>query len=79
MRKSPTKPTKHLVVCIANNGYLASLEKRKIYVALRDTKAENLGLIRVVDESGEAYLYPKKFFRAIALPEAVKRAVLDAA
>ncbi len=75
-----TKPqTKQLVVCVNNEGHLASLEKRKIYIALRDAAAEKLGLFRIVDESGEDYLYPKALFRAIALPQAVKRAVLAAA
>ena len=62
---------KHLVVCVENDGYGASLEKRKIYVALRDTIAEKHSLIRIVDESGEDYLYPKPFFRSIALSQAV--------
>jgi hypothetical protein len=69
---------KQLVVCVDNEGYPASLEKRKIYVALPDAAAEKHGLLRVVDESGEDYLYPKKSFRSIALPLAVKRAVLAA-
>ena len=71
--------TKQLVVCVSNEGYPASLEKRKIYVALRDDAAEKLGLLRIVDESGDDYLYPKAFFRSIALPQSVKRAVLAAA
>ena len=70
---------KQLVVCVSNEGYRASLEKRKIYVALRDAAAEKLGLLRIIDESGEDYLYPNAFFRLIALPQAVKRAVLAAA
>jgi hypothetical protein len=75
-----TKPQiKQLVVCVNNEGHPASLEKRKIYVALRDAAAEKLGLLRIVDESGDDYLYPKSFFRTIALPQAVKRAVLAAA
>jgi hypothetical protein len=53
---------KQLVVCIDNKGYPASLEKRKIYVVLRDAAAEKHGLLRVVDESGEDYLYPKASF-----------------
>ena len=69
---------KQLVVCVDNKGYAASLEKRKIYVALRDSAAEKHGLLRVVDESGEDYLYPKASFRSIALPQAVKKAVLAA-
>src|SRR4029077_14200075 len=75
-----TKPeTKQLVVSVNNDGHPASLEKRKIYVALRDAAAENLGRLGVVDESGEDYLYPRSFCRAIALPQAVSRAVLAAA
>jgi hypothetical protein len=71
--------SKKLVVCIDNEGYPASIEKRKIYLALRDPAAEKHGLVRVIDESGDDYLYPKMFFRPIALPHAVKRAVLAAA
>jgi hypothetical protein len=71
--------SKQLVVCINNEGYPTSLEKRKIYLTLRDMAAEKHGLIRVVDESGDDYLYPKTFFRSIALPQAVKKAVLAAA
>jgi hypothetical protein len=69
---------KQLVVCVENDGYAVSLEKRKIYVALRDTAAGKHDLLRIVDESGEDYLYPKALFRSIALPQAVKRAVLAA-
>jgi hypothetical protein len=69
---------KQLVVCVDNDGYAVSLEKRKIYVALRDAAAEKHGMKRIIDESGEDYLYPKTLFRAIALPQAVRRAVLAA-
>ena len=72
-------PSKQLVVCIDNDGYPASLETRKIYVALADKTAEKQGFVRVIDESGDDYLYPKTFFRTIALPQSVKKAVLDAA
>ena len=68
-----------LVVCVNNDGYSASLEQRKIYVALRDVNAEKHGLLRIIDESGDDYLYPEAFFRAIALTSAVKKAVLAAA
>ena len=70
---------KQLVVCIDNDGYPVSLEKRKIYIALRDAAALERGLVRIVDESGDDYLYPKSLFRPIALPLSVKRAVLAAA
>jgi hypothetical protein len=71
--------SKHLVVCVKNEGHSASLEKRKIYLALRDPAAEKHGLLRIIDESGDDYLYPKTFFRSIALPDSVKKAVLAAA
>ena len=69
---------KQLVVCVDNDGYAVSLEKRKIYIALRDAGADRHGMLRIVDESGEDYLYPRDLFRSIALPLAVRRAVLAA-
>ena len=74
-----SKTSKQFVVCVSNDGYPASLERRKIYVALRDATAEKYGQIRIIDESGEDYLYPKAFFRAIALPQSIRKAVLAAA
>ena len=71
--------SKYTVVCIENEGYEASLEKRKIYLALRDNRAEKENLMRIIDESGEDYLYPKALFRSITLPQTVKKAVLAAA
>jgi hypothetical protein len=71
--------SKQLVVCINNEGYPVSLERRKIYVLLRDPAAEKRGLLRIVDESGDDYLYPKMLFRSIALPQSVKKAVLATA
>ncbi len=68
-----------LAVCINNEDYPASLEKRKVYVTLRDPAAEKKGLLRIIDESGNDYLYPRSYFRPIALPTAVKKAVLAAA
>ena len=70
---------KQLVVCVNNDGYPVSLERRKIYVALPDADAEKHGLMRIIDESGDEYLYSKALFRSIALPESVKKAVLAAA
>ena len=74
----PRRSSKQLVVCLKNEGYPASLERRKIYVAVRDLLAEKHGLLRVIDESGDDYLYPKALFRPIALPQSVRRAVLAA-
>ena len=53
------------VVCIYNEGYNVSLEKGKQYKRLPDKDAEKHGMIRVVDESGEDYLYPKNWFRSV--------------
>jgi len=73
------KATKRLVICVDNSGYEVSLERRKIYVALPNSRAENLGQIRVIDESGEDYLYPAESFVALTLPQPIRRAVLQAA
>jgi hypothetical protein len=75
----PRSPSKQLVVCINNEGYPVALERRKIFVALRDALAESRGLMRVIDESGEDYLYPKTFFRPLSLPQSIRKAVLNAA
>lgn len=60
-------------MCLDNTGYDSSLDVRKVYRTVRDAKAQRLGLIRVIDESGEDYLYPKKLFAAIAVSPAVRR------
>ena len=72
-------PRRQFVVCIDNEDYPASLEKRKIYIALRDAEAESKGLLRIIDESGEDYLYTKTLFRSIELPPSLRRAVMAAA
>lgn len=74
-----SKATKRLVVCVNNTGYEVSLERRKIYIAVPDSRAEKLGQIRVIDESGEDYLYPAESFVALSLPQPVRRAVLQVA
>ena len=66
------------VVCINNDGYPTALEVRKIYQALPDPVAEKHRQIRVIDESGEDYLYPQNFFSPIELPQSIRRAVLAA-
>ncbi len=67
------------LVCVNNRGYAVSLEKRKIHVALPDSEADKHGQVRVIDESGEEYLYPQSMFIEISLPVAVQRAVTKAA
>lgn len=63
------------VVCVRNTGHPASLEVRKIYRALPDRAAESHGMVRVVDESGEDYLYPAKLFMALDLPQSLRSAL----
>ena len=68
-----------LVICVRNDSYAASLEKRKIYVAISDSVAARHGQIRVIDESGEDYMYPESFFVLVTLPRSVRKAILAAA
>jgi len=63
---------------LKNTGYEASLEPRKIYEVLPDQEAEKHRQLRVIDESGEDYLYPENFFAAIELPQPLRKAVLSA-
>ena len=64
----------HFVICIRNEG-CDDLEIRKLYPVLPDESAERSGFIRVVDESGEDYLYPSGNFLAVELPPAVEHAL----
>ena len=73
------RTSKELVICVKNEGYSVSLERRKLYVALPDAKAAEHGQLRVIDESGEDYLYPRDFFVVIELPQPLRRRVLQAA
>lgn len=59
------------VVCIKNDGYPAALEKRKLYQTLPDVQAARHQLLRVIDESGEDYLYPMDYFAALEIPPLV--------
>ena len=67
------------VVCVDNTDYPASLERRKIYQILSDEQAAEHFLVRVVDESGEDYLYPSDYFLAVDLPPPVQQALVLAA
>lgn len=66
-------------LCIDNRGYAASLERRKLYRRLSDPQAEQLGMVRIVDETGEDYLFPAKLFVSIAVPSAALKAFSGAA
>ena len=67
------------VVCVKNRDYAAALELRKLYQVVSDEAAAKLRQIRVIDESGEDYLYPQDYFVAVQLPQAAEKAVLRAA
>ena len=71
------KAAKRFVICVDNSGYEVSLERRKIYLSIPDAKAESLGQVRVIDESGEDYLYPAEYFTRVSLPAAATRELLS--
>ncbi len=64
---------KRYLLCVNNKGHRASLEVRKIYRTLPDAEAAGHGLVRVVDESGEDYLFPESYFLSIELPKAASQ------
>ena len=65
----------YYVLCVKNDGYPSSLDVRKVYRALPDVDAEKHGQIRVIDESGEDYLFSSRYFIRLPLPSAAKRAL----
>ncbi len=67
-----------LVVCLSNEGYEVSLEPRKIYAALRDSEAASHDQLRVIDESGEDYLFPASLFAPVTMRIEARLAVLAA-
>ena len=73
------RSTRNLVICLKNDGYEVSLERRKIYFAIPDATAAKHRLLRVIDESGEDYLFPRSCFATIDLPQPIRRAILTAA
>lgn len=79
MRKVPRRESPaDFVVCVNNTDYLASLELLKIYRVVVDKDAAQDGDIRVIDESGEDYLYSADRFIAIRVPKSLERAILKA-
>ena len=67
------------VVCVKNGDYAASLEVRKLYERLPDEDAAKHGQVRIIDESGDDYLYPESFFAPIELPALTEERILKAA
>ena len=68
----PTRETR-FAICVENHG-AEDLEVRKVYRVLRDTDAAASGYMRVIDDSGEDYLYPADYFVLVELPQKAKRA-----
>ena len=66
------------VVCVSDGGYRASLIPRRLYRVVPDVEAVERGLLRIVDESGEDYLYPAKLFLAVELPRGAARLLAKA-
>lgn len=66
------------VICINNEGYEASLERRKLYQVLPDAKAESKNMVRVVDESGDDYLYSAKLFEKIQVAKLLEQQLMVA-
>jgi len=63
--------TTHFVICLDNSDYPASLEVRKVYPVIPDSEAERHNLIRIIDESGEDYLYPAQNFAYLELSKQI--------
>ena len=73
----PNETKRVFAVCVRNAGYEASLERHKIYAVLPDAEAEKEHDIRVIDESGEGYLYPAEWFVPIDVPNEVEASPPD--
>lgn len=74
--KKVKKSKSQFVVCINNSDYPASLELNKIYQVLNDKEATEDGDIRIIDESGEDYLYPLNYFLPISIYSELEEAIL---
>jgi hypothetical protein len=70
--------TRKFAVCLDNTGYPVALEKYKIYRVLPDSQAAQDKFLRIIDESGEDYLYPATMFAFVELPAKVRRAFIEA-
>lgn len=66
-------------LCVGNTGYAASLQVRTVYAAVSDPAAESHGMLRIVDESGEDYLFPASLFVPVEIPEAAAKVFAGAA
>ena len=72
-----SEKVRQFAVCVQNEDQEESLELRKIYEVLEDLSAANHNMIRVIDEEGEDYLYPRDWFLPIQLPHNIEEAIVD--
>jgi hypothetical protein len=70
---------KQFAICIHNGEYAGTLELRKVYEVLEDASADKRDYMRVIDESGEDYLYPRSWFVPVAVPENIEQLLHDLA
>lgn len=70
---------KHFAICIHNGEYAGTLELRKVYEVLEDETAAMRQYVRVIDESGEDYLYPQSWFVPVSVPASVEEHLHDLA
>ena len=73
LRKRARNP--RLLLCLRNDGYEVDLQVGKIYLSLPDAEGEKDGFVRVIDDSGEDYLYPREAFQPVAISSTVKKAL----
>jgi hypothetical protein len=78
MKEISPSATPRFAVCVCNDEYPVALELNKVYQVLPDASAERIGWLRIVDESGEDYLYPQTFFQLVDVPHTVEESVLRA-
>jgi hypothetical protein len=67
-------PEPRFAICVRNDE-CEDLERKKVYLVLPDEEAQNEGYLRVVDESGEDYLYPETYFAFVEIPRETREAI----
>jgi hypothetical protein len=75
MKTGCKKTRRRYVICLRNTGFSVSLEPRKVYRCVGSERAGARSMLRVIDEYGQAYLYPKSLFASVRVPSAARRAL----
>lgn len=78
IRRSRVGRGRIFALCLRNKGYEASLEPRKFYLVVPDVDAESHGQLRIIDESGEDYLFPASYFAAVKVSPTVRKLLAQA-